>query len=471
MSNKIPNSFFLCLVLFCLFPSFAFSQTQIGIISLSESLGSKIDSLEQQRYHLFPDIKGFQSAQIEKLSETKYRITFTYQDEIGSHRTSRTVSKKAVDLTKLHIKLTDEYLSLSKEEKLTVNLEAEMLYRLSLKYASQKKYEISSRLMNDLVSGYSQTSFADSVEKYYNQTNRLWKTKEALFWRGSLLDQSGRTETLIFSGYYGLWLGIATPIFLEAESSQAYALGLLLGGPVSVLIANSLTKEANISDSKSTLISLGGHLGTWQGIGWAIVGDMDGGDVVGLGEIGGLAGILGATLLANKTDFSLGHAEITSSGLQWGAWFGLVLGIIANLEDDDLLKTMLIGSDALILGAGVTAKNVQMSRARVRLINLAGIIGAVFGFGVDLLLEVDDASTAFAIAGLGSAVGLAWGTSITKNLDKRRELTLLGRNNSKLCYCKKINGQQWTVFPKFSFRQNPAHKEKLIPTFGLQMNF
>lgn len=441
------------------------------VISLSDSIGTEIDRVERNLYHLFPDITGFQSARVVRLQDSKYRLNYSYRDTAGLHHKAISISADALELTKLHIRLTDQYLSMHHSKPLDEKLEAEMLYRFALKYASQARYDVSLKLLSDLISDYPRSNQALNATEFHVNTERLWKTRKALFWKGSLLDQSGRTDVLIFSGYYGVWLGIATPIFFEAESPQAHAAGLLLGGPLSLLITHGFTKEANISDGRATMISLGGHLGTWQGLGWAAVSDLDGNEVIGIGELSGLAGIAAATILTNKVDFSTGHAGLTSSGLQWGAWFGLVFANLFDHEDDDVLRDMLIGSDLLILGTGIATRDVQMSKARVRLINLAGVIGTVLGFGIDLLVEVDDASAVFAIAGLGSVAGLVAGTQMTKNFDEGKELSWLDTSQSCLSYSFKNGKNMWSISPKVILQRHPCNKDRFVPFIGLQLDF
>lgn len=423
-------------------------------ISLSESIGTEIDSSEKKTYHLFPDIKNFQKGEIVRLSESKFRLDYTWEDFEGTHNRSRKISKEAVDLTRSHVELTENYLVLSKSEGVDSDVEANLMYRLALKYASEARYDLSSVIISDLVKSYPESPQTIEAKKFRSDIFRLLKTKKALIFKGALLDQSGRTELLVFSGYYGVWLGIATPVWLEAESAEAYGLGLILGGPVSLAIAHQLTRDANVTEGKATMISLGGHLGTWQGIGWSAMGDMDANDVVGVGEICGLVGIGAATFLANQIDFSEGHASLTSSGLEWGAWFGLVLAAVADHEGDELLRDMLLGSDIAILGTGIATKNVKMSETRVRLINLGGVIGTVFGLGIDLLGQVDESSTALAIAGAGSVAGLAAATNFTKNYDKGKELS---RSNLQ--------------FPTLAFYQNPQNQKEIVPTVGFQLNF
>jgi hypothetical protein len=242
------------------------AQNQIReVISLSDSIGPQIDSLEKEAYQLFPDVKEFQKGQIVRLSKSRFRLDYGYQDLAGTHFVSRKISKEALELTRLHVKLTEDYRRLSQVESSTRDVEANLLYRLALKYASEARYDFTSALVSDLVQSYPGTPQAIQAKGLQPDILRLVESRKALIFRGSLIDRSGRTELLIFSGYYGLWLGIATPISLEADSPQAFAMGLLLGGPVSLWMAYELTKDANISDAKATLISLGGHFGTWQG--------------------------------------------------------------------------------------------------------------------------------------------------------------------------------------------------------------
>ena len=84
----------------------------------------------------------------------------------------------------------------------------------------------------------------------------------------------------------------------------------------------------------------------------------------------------------------------------------------------------LVGSDVFALSA-LAARNVQISKTRVRLISVSGVLGALAGFGVDLLIEGDSEEEAFALAGAGSAAGLAIGTYITRNMDEGKFLGVL----------------------------------------------
>jgi len=106
-------------------------------------------------------------------------------------------------------------------------------------------------------------------------------------------------------------------------------------------------------------------------------------------------------------------------------------------------------------------------------------IGAVFGFGIDLLFEVEDEGAAFGIAGLGSVAGLAIGTHITRNFDKGRELSLRGAPGAHFA-CRpfrreKIQGeilrQGVTLWPYLGLERNPANRQDVVPSVGLRLNF
>jgi hypothetical protein len=451
---KGKTIFFSLLAIFQVYATQIDSQPKDSrAVSLSDATGPEIDKTEREAYQLFPDIDGFETAQIYRLPNSKYRLKYTYRDRSAVRSKSRNISADVFELTKLHVSLVDEYHRLQSTPIDDLYPEADLLYRLAHKYASQTRYEISAVLFENLESDYGDSPQAMKAREVLSNTQRFRRMKKALIWKGSMFDQSGRTDLLIFSGYYGTWLGIATPLFFEADNPAPYGLGLLVGGPLSLLITSSLTKDAEISEGKANIISLGGNLGTWQGLGWASIGDNEANNVVGISELSGLGGIALAILLTSQVDFSEGHAALTSSGLQWGAWFGLVFAAIADHEDEDLLRDMLIGSDVLILGTGIAAKGVQMSESRVRLINLGGVLGTIAGLGLDLIIQPDDASTALAVAGTGSVAGLAIGASLTKNIDQGKDFSLLN-----------VDGIPFD----FSLKSN---QKELVPSIGFHFDF
>jgi hypothetical protein len=146
---------------------------------------------------------------------------------------------------------------------------------------------------------------------------------------------------------------------------------------------------------------------------------------VGVGAIAGFAGVGMAALLTRSVDVTPGHAEIANSGLPWGAWVGAVCGVLADHDSDETLRDMLIGSDAGVLAGYLAGRNSPVSRTRVRVCNMAGVVGAVCGLGLDLILGAEDEDAAIGMAAAGSLAGLYVGTRVTRHMDNAEGIASL----------------------------------------------
>lgn len=429
-------------------------------VALSETLGLEIDAKEREAYQLFPDVGGFLSARFYARGESQYRLEYTHRDVSGEHSRSKRISTDMWELTKSHVALVEKY-----QRHRSVPLEegeAALHYRMALKYAARGQYDLSRILLTDLLTEFPSSAAAATAAQDSQSVSILSRTRRALFLPGALYDRSGRTDLLIFAGYYGMWVGVAAPIYFEAESPQAYALGLLTGAPASLLLTSQLTRNADIGSGRASMISLGGHLGTWQGLGWPLVADWEAEDAIGASLLGGLTGIAATVLLTQNVQVTEGHGALAGGALTWGTWFGLVAAAVTDMEDEDVLSAALVGSDALVLGTVIGARNARLSRARVRLISLSGVVGTVMGFGLDLMAEVDESSTAFAIAGLGSVGGLAAGAHMTRNYDRGKDLASHHLNSTPA---------RWSVAPQVGLKQHPFHTGEVMPKLGIRVSF
>lgn len=387
-------------------------------VSLSDSLGPEIDAKERAEYHLLPDVPGFISARF-FARNSSYRLEYTYEKAGAAHERSVGLSAEAWELTKLHVGVVQQYRAAAAPD---TGGPPEWEYRLALKFAAEARYEVSRPLLQDIAAGHPGTPAAEHAGPMLGTIDRLAGAKHGLYLPGEIRDQSGRTHLLLFAGYYGIWVGVAVPVWAESDSPQAYAAGLLIAAPTSLLLASHLSRNSDMGEGKAWMISLGGNLGTWQGIGWSALGDTDGNQVVGIGLLSGLAGIAASVALTNRVYFSEGHAAVTNASLLWGAWFGVVAAAVGGAEDNAILRASLIGTDILVLGAGVAARNVRMSNERMRVINLLGVVGTAVGLGFDLLFEVDSDEAVLGIAGAGSVVGLMAGIKATRNYDQGKSL-------------------------------------------------
>jgi hypothetical protein len=244
---------------------------------------------------------------------------------------------------------------------------------------------------------------------------------------------SSQVELQVWSTLYGAWLGVAIPAALGADDPGPYGAGLLLGTPAGFFAGRALARSRALGEGQVRAITFGSLWGTWQGFGWLEVADWgqrevcdldvcwvedpDGEDVMKALVLGGLAGVGVGSYLARKHIPSGTATTVTFGGL-WGTWFGVAGGVLAGLEDDDILAEILLAGNAGLLATAALAPRWNLTRERARLISIAGVVGGLGGAGLDLIMQPDDEKVAIAIPLLGSLAGLGLGAVWTR---ERRE--------------------------------------------------
>ena len=374
-------------------------------VSLSTTIGDEIDRAERDRYHLFPDVNGFVSARIVKLDKG-YRVDFTYRDDDAVLREgSRRIDDETFDNTRLHVALIETARGAGPRD---VTHDAQVLYGAALLLAADARYSLCDSLLAELRYNYPAQYDSLDAASTHDPVVRLQGARTGLFRTGTTIDQSGRTDVLVFSGFYGVWVAIGTPIALDVDSSEGFAAFLVTVPAASVLLAHAVTKHRSVTDADAEIVSLGGWFGAWQGVGWTAFADAESDDVVGVGVLGGLAGIGLACALNKTTELSAGHAALMNSANWWGAWLGLLVGAAGaddSNDDDQVLASALIGSSAAVVLTGVAASNTTLTQRRVRYMNLGGFLGAIFGAGLAILTGVDDDAALSVMLGVSSVLG------------------------------------------------------------------
>jgi len=428
---------------------------------LSDRVGAEIDAEERTRYGLFPDVHEFGMARFDSTKKA-FRLTYTENRDGELRSRSRSVARDAFEQTRWHVAFAEEYERLAAGDSLAripATSEGDLLRRLALRYASRKRYDIARTIASDLRQDFAADSAGMWAAEALPRFDALAGPRRALIWPGSLLDQRGRGDLLVFSGYYGLWLGVAIPVALQAEDAQAYAVGLLAAPAISLLLTSQATRDASITKGQARIISTGGLLGTFQGLGWAGLSDADGNSVVAAGVAAGLAGIAVAIPLTHAVRFTEGQGEITNSAMWWGGWFGLVESSMTGRNDESEnspLVDMLVGSDIGVLTGAIAGSGARLSEGRMRLINLSGVLGVAFGGGLILLAESEEGSTNMAILGAGSIAGLALGIHWTRTYDEGKDLAA---------------AEDGPAFePVLSMRGGERGKGS-VPTMGLRVRF
>ncbi len=439
--------------------------------SFSLEIGSELDVVEREKYWLLPGMIGFRSAHLLRDDKGNYRLKCIVDD--GGYETtrSRRISAAALRLTRLHCWLVETYHDLPTVTGVPLT-EDERLHRVALRYATFGRYDLVRALVQDLINNFAGTEAAAWATDMKHEIDNLLANRRVLVWDQAVASGEGYNDIKLFGGYYGVWMGLAIPIALESDDASAYGLGLIVGGPLGYTLAGRITRHADISEGRATMIALGGNLGTWQGLGWAAIADADVPAVVGTGVATGLLGIASAIWLTNQYEFTEGHAALIEAGMTWGAWFGLVVAGIADAQDDGVLTAVLLGSDALVLAAGRLAKGSLLSEKQVRLIGLNGVLGTVMGFGVDLLLEVDSGQTAWMIAGLGGVAGLVNGFRVTAGKGEVDLVGSRGLSGSGLAgaSCCRHRGAK-VHFPVFMTRVNRMNRDRMMPAAGALVRF
>jgi hypothetical protein len=371
--------------------------------ALSERIGFEIDRAERDAFDLFPDIEEFESARILRRADGEYRVEFQRREGGKLVSGSKRITEETFELTCRHVRLVETYRDVWNEGDPATN--ARVLYEVALRHALEQRYDLALDAFEELERSYPAAYDSLRADSLRADASRLAARPVGLFQRGTVIDRSGYTDLMIFAGYYGLWFGIAAPYALGGEdvSAEAVAAGFIFGPALSVLIAHAATSGKSITEGDADMVSLGGWFGTWQGLGWSGYAELDDQDCIQLGLVGGLVGIGLSAAYNSAVQPSEGYASLMFSSVWWGAWLGLVGAVATGAED--ALPASLLGSDVLLIATAAAARDTGMTKKRVRLMNLGGVLGAFAGAGVCVLAHVEDEEAAAGVVGLTSLVG------------------------------------------------------------------
>ncbi len=432
------------------------------VVVLGETIGEEIDREEQMRFALFPDLPGFVSGRLVRRDDGRLDLEYEIEEKGRRRRGSIRVSAESLDLTRRHVRHIETLEQLRAESGDDADLEARILQRMALRYGLERRWDLAVPLLDEVRLQYRDQYEGLGIAALLEDARRLRDSPRPLFREGALLDRSGRTEVLVFAGYYGVWLGFAVPIALEASSPEPYSLSLLLLPTTSLTVAHLATRYGRVTDGDADLVRLAAHFGTWQGLGWAGVADQRAEVVVGHGILWGLAGIGAASFVAMSTDHDEGDIALVDAGMGWGAWFGMLGAILTeSTENDGTLTTMLVGSDLGVVAGALWAPRSRMTEKRVRLMNLAGVLGGVAGLGFVGLVGVDDDKAAVGFLGAGSVVGALIAISASRPESGDLELRAAAEGER--------NHPDWTLSPRLGIA--PAFDGRMVPRAELRATF
>ena len=95
---------------------------------------------------------------------------------------------------------------------------------------------------------------------YRHMADRFPETSAAATARAQLdaataerFQAGGETELKVWSALYGIWMGVAVPMALDADGSESYGLGLLVGGPAGFFAGRALASSRPVSLDRAWL--------------------------------------------------------------------------------------------------------------------------------------------------------------------------------------------------------------------------
>jgi hypothetical protein len=207
--------------------------------------------------------------------------------------------------------------------------------------------------------------------------------------------RSGRTEMVLASMLYGGYAGTALTIAIGGSrvttgtGIAALTLTALGGVGLGLLGAWALTDEGMKVGHSSIIIgsTLWGTLaGTSLAFGLGLNNQATQQSTLAVSLAGSVLGLGAGILTARKADPSAGDAALVNSGGLWGYATGTLLTEALSRrrgDHDQFFGWLSLGGEALGLATGsVMARGFEVSRRRVAVIDAAGLLGAVLGYGI-----------------------------------------------------------------------------------------
>jgi hypothetical protein len=232
---------------------------------------------------------------------------------------------------------------------------------------------------------------------------------------------SGRVELAVFSTLYGLWVGGATFLLLvpddATDATRWLAFSVAAGGAVGHGGTLALTKDEDVSEGDAALIEASTLWASWNAGALGLAQELDERPWVGTTLGVGLAGYGLGAYAASRTDLDSGDVALANTFGLWSGYGAMLLALEGDVEFDETLLGMVVGSDAgLALGAAL-APSVRMSRSRLRLIDLGGVLGTL---GLPAIVRGVGGDVSPSVFLGGAAAGLAAATGFTRDWDDVR---------------------------------------------------
>lgn len=238
----------------------------------------------------------------------------------------------------------------------------------------------------------------------------------------------------INSVVYGLGTGTWLAVLSEPESPGAFFLPTLMVTGASVGLVALADRGKGLHYGVPQSISSGMYVGFSQGLLWSLAHNAQANyrdewspqTVATLAWAGATAGAITGGVVGQRSGTTPGRAAWVGSGALWGGLLGgfTVGGTVredAHMDEKALFGAALMSSAGTALGMA-TAGSVSPSLARVRFLDLGGLLGGLVGLGLYATAADDDLEprpTLWSV-NLGVASGLAAAWVFTSKMEPDR---------------------------------------------------
>lgn len=200
-------------------------------------------------------------------------------------------------------------------------------------------------------------------------------------------------------------------VYLLDDTEERVRAGIGLVGSVAEGVAGYLwARNSRMTAGDAHTVALGGDVGLATGLLASVVTNADGGDgfkaPAAMGLVGAGLGIYGGRVLSKHRGFTWGDAQLMYTGAMTGAWAGMALTAVAELEEEAIAAAALAGGWTGLLLTDRAIANVDFTAGQANLVTLSAFAGALTGGGVGALLDNED------VAAIGSAIGAVGGFAL-----------------------------------------------------------
>ena len=300
-------------------------------------------------------------------------------------------------------------------EQAVAELEAEMLRTAAARAATAGDLDAAMEMYRSLQLHYGDSGAAPAATAALSRIRHLDPGP-------ARLSPAARIGLLGFGTLYATGMGIGTGILMDSAEA-IFGLGFIAGPTLGIVTGIRRTRGLHLSDGQASLLALGGTWGAWQGLGVAILMGAEAKGIASAGMAGSTSGLLAARALVRRRYATAKEATMASLGGIWGSWVALAGLRAAGMDGKrTMVVSTLVAGNLGLAGATRLATELNPSRARTHLVNLAGFVGTLYGLGTAVMLDVHDrARPTFGLMLVGSAAGLAAGCWLTGDYDRDRD--------------------------------------------------